>query len=165
MTYISNCDSVFTANRSLMLLFVYVTFQGVCFGWIGDLPTLSQIVKMEINRMQVIQGFSAGGGAVIALFLYSIGGKFGEPTRPYRLVLVYIFCITITFSSFLQVFERFRTKKALAIEKEESHGGASFQLNEWSGRIMEKKRKTQSEGEGQAEGVVNIVGVLDPGFV
>ncbi|GMH59926.1 hypothetical protein TrRE_jg988, partial [Triparma retinervis] len=48
----NNCDSIFTANRCLMLMFVYVTFQGVAFGWQNDMPTLEEIVRMEINSQQ-----------------------------------------------------------------------------------------------------------------
>jgi hypothetical protein len=33
-------------------MFVYVTFQGVAFGWQNDMPTLEEIVRMEINSQQ-----------------------------------------------------------------------------------------------------------------
>ena len=175
----NSCDSIFTANRPLMLMFVYVTFQGVAFGWQRDMPTLEEIVRMKINKPQVIQGFAFAVGAIISLFLYSCGGNFGEKTKGYRTILVYVFCFTVMFSTSFQVIHRFRSKSKEKRKRkmkigEEGEGERKrkesepkgTEMESWGKKIKEMKKKSSgTSGQQVDEGIAGILGTLDPGFV
>jgi hypothetical protein len=160
-------------------MFVYVTFQGVAFGWQRDMPTLEEIVRMKINKPQVIQGFAFAVGAIISLFLYSCGGNFGEKTKGYRTILVYVFCFTVMFSTSFQVIHRFRSKskekrKGKMKIGEEGEGERKrkesepkgTEMESWGKKIKEMKKKSSgTSGQQVDEGIAGILGTLDPGFV
>eukprot|EP00519_Triparma_laevis_P009387 CAMPEP_0182520180 /NCGR_PEP_ID=MMETSP1321-20130603/45485_1 /TAXON_ID=91990 /ORGANISM="Bolidomonas sp., Strain RCC1657" /LENGTH=496 /DNA_ID=CAMNT_0024728185 /DNA_START=675 /DNA_END=2165 /DNA_ORIENTATION=- len=104
LQYESNCDSVFNANKGILIIFTYCIFQLACFS-VDKTISMEMLVRLQITRIQVFQFISFATTFSIALFLYSCGGGFGEETKPYRKFLQGAFIIIIIFATSIQVVD------------------------------------------------------------
>lgn len=180
LQYESNCDSVFNANKGMLLIFAYIVFQFSCFGMDRGL-VMENLVRLQINRVQVLQVLCFGGCLTIAIFLYSCGGGFGQTVQVYRQVLLSMLCLVIITITGLQIIDaliakikflhsRFRTvggDDEGMDDDEEKRPSPHIEIRKWDEDWKKKgKASTASlRGDDAGEGIDGAVEVINPGFV
>ena len=181
LQYESNCDSIFNANKGMLLIFSYIVFQFSCFG-MDRAFQMEHLVRLHINRVQVLQVLCFGGCLTIAIFLYSCGGEFGKGTKSYRNVLLSALCLIVIVITSLQIIDALIAKIKFLHGRFKTVGGDDDDMNEGEKAPVSphieirswdenwKKKVSSSSGtsridDGDEGGIESAVDVINPGFL
>ncbi|GMH49446.1 hypothetical protein TL16_g00518 [Triparma laevis f. inornata] len=149
LQYESNCDSVFNANKGMLLIFTYCIFQYACFN-VDKRFSMAVLVRLQITRMQVLQFICFSTTFTIALFLYSCGGGFGEHTQTYRKVLQAFLILIVIIATSIQIIDTLIAKIKLfhnhSLEGEDlTVGGDDVDIRGSMAPNKEEEKKTKTK--------------------
>ncbi|GMI30135.1 hypothetical protein TeGR_g10553 [Tetraparma gracilis] len=92
LSYTGNCDSIQNSNKCISLLFVFAVFSFCCFAPTSGHLNAEMIVNFELSTPDLISFLTTNMAGLIALFLFSVGGGFGEELKDWKRGLVFLFC-------------------------------------------------------------------------
>jgi hypothetical protein len=186
LNYSGNCDSIFVSVKCLAFLFVFAIFQFCNFAPTKKVLNVERVVRLELSVSELTMLILCSASTFVALFMYSVGGAFGESSTTLMRSLAFLFNVFLFTGVVFQVGSAF-FKKLL-----EDHGDVDLDVADGGGggRKSDKRSKDKSLWDGglkgvqmgarkarsetsqleldndeQMEGVSSNLGVIDVGFM